>query len=268
MALPPAAPGSTCLVTGASSGIGAELARGLARRAHGVTLVARSAEALEELAEELRRTHGVRAEVLNCDISDPTEVEQLVEELKEHELTVEVVVNNAGIGTGGPFHELDMQGEITMVRLNAEAVVALCGAFLPGMVQRGRGAVLNVASTTAFQPLPTEATYGATKAFVLNFTEALHGEYAGTGITVTALCPGPVKTQFMEGPGIEAGASNLPSAMWVDASDVAERGLRGLERGRRVVVPGALNRAGAFAGRHVHRGMLLRVARRVTASTH
>src|SRR5205807_1650682 len=124
MALPPAAPGSTCLVTGASSGIGAELARGLARRAHGVTLVARS----------------------------------------------------------------------------AEAVVALCGAFLPGMVQRGRGAVLNVASTTAFQPLPTEATYGATKAFVLNFTEALHGEYAGTGITVTALCPGPVKTQFMEGP--------------------------------------------------------------------
>jgi uncharacterized protein len=268
MALPPPTPGSTSLVTGASSGIGSEIARGLARRGHGITLVARRAEALEELAEELRQAHGVRTDVLDCDISDPEEVKQLVASLEQLELAVEVLVNNAGIGTGGRFHELDTAGEITMVRLNAEAVVALCGAFLPGMVERGRGAVLNVASTTAFQPLPTEATYGATKAFVLNFTEALHGEYAGTGIAVTALCPGPVKTEFMEGPGIEAGASNLPSAMWVDAADVAERGIRGLERGRRVVVPGALNRAGAFAGRHVHRGMLLRVARRVTASTH
>jgi short-subunit dehydrogenase len=149
-----------------------------------------------------------------------------------------------------------------MVRLNSEAVVALCGTFVPAMVDRGRGAVLNVASTIGFQPVVNEATYGATKAFTLSFTEALHGELARTGVSVTALCPGPVRTEFMDDPGVSEGASVLPGPMWVDASVVGERGVRALERGRRTVVPGTLNRIGTFAGRHAHRGLLLRTARR------
>jgi short-subunit dehydrogenase len=153
-----------------------------------------------------------------------------------------------------------------MVRLNAEAVVALCGAFVPAMVERGHGAVLNVASTIGFQPVLNEATYCATKAFSLSFTETLHGELRGTGVTVTALCPGPVKTEFMDDPGIQEGASLLPGPMWVDASVVAEKGVRGLERRRRVVVPGTLNRIGTFAGRHVNRSLLLATARRIAAA--
>ena len=265
MALPPPAPESTCLVTGASSGIGAELARSLARRGHGVTLVARRRELLEELAQELHATHGVRAEALECDLAEPAGREQLVSELEGLGLTVEVLVNNAGFGTSGLFRDLDPDGEVGMVRLNVEAVVALCGAFVPPMAERGRGAVLNVASTIGFQPLPTEVTYSATKAFVLTFSEALHAELARSGVAVTVLCPGPVRTEFMAAEGMEEAASTLPGPMWVDADVVAELGVKGLERGRRVVVPGLMNRAGGFLGRHTHRGLMLRVARRVTS---
>jgi short-subunit dehydrogenase len=265
--LPPPGPQSTCLVTGASSGIGIEIARALARRGQGVTLVARREERLRELAEELHGTHGVRAEVITCDVGDAAAREELCATLEDLGLAVEVIVNNAGFGTGGRFQDLAPEVELEMVRVNVEAVVALCAAFIPAMVTRGRGGVLNVASTTAFQPLPGEATYGATKAFVLTFTEALHGDLVGTGVAATALCPGPVRTEFMEGPGIEEGAALLPSVMWVDAAVVAEKGVKGLERGRRIVVPGIVNRAGANVGRHAHRGLLLRVANRVTAST-
>jgi short-subunit dehydrogenase len=263
--LPPPDPNATCLVTGASSGIGTEIARALAKRGHGIALVARRKERLEELADELRTSHGVRVEALACDVSRQDERERMLAELEELGLTVEVLVNNAGVGTSGRFHELDTAQELEMMRLNCEAVVALCGAFVPGMVERGRGALLNVASTAAFQPLPTEATYAATKAFVLSFTEALHGDLAKTGVVATALCPGPVKTEFMEGPGIEEAAATLPSFMWVDAEVVAEQGVKALERGLRIAVPGVANRVGANLGRHTHRGLLLAVARQVVA---
>jgi uncharacterized protein len=177
---------------------------------------------------------------------------------------VEVLVNNAGFGSGGRFQELDAGREIEMVRLNVEAVVALCGEFVPGMVSRGRGAVLNVASTAAFQPLPRQATYGATKAFVLAFTEALHADLEGTGATATALCPGPVRTEFPEVAGIGEAAKGLPAVFWMDSPAVAEAGVRGLEHDRRVVVPGALNRAGALGGQHAPRGLLLRIGNRVS----
>ena len=261
--LPAPSPGSAALVTGASSGIGVELARSLATRGHNLILVARRGDLLEELAEELTADHGVRAVALAADLAEPDGREALLGRIDALGLTVEILVNNAGYGTGGPFHTLPLERELGMVRLNAEAIVALCGAFVPGMVARGRGAVLNVASTIGFQPVLGEATYGATKAFALTFTESLHGELTGTGVTVTALCPGPVRTEFMDDPGVQEGASRLPRAMWVAPAVVAERGIRALERGRRTVVPGTLNRAGTFWGRHVNRALLLRVNRRV-----
>jgi short-subunit dehydrogenase len=142
-----------------------------------------------------------------------------------------------------------------------EAVVALCSRFVPEMVRRGRGGVLNVASMAAFQPLPRQATYAATKAFVLSFTDALHADLAGTGVTATALCPGPVKTEFADSAGISTEAESVPEMMWEESPDVAEQGVRGFERGKRVVVPGGLlNRATTLGGQHVPRSLLLRVA--------
>jgi short-subunit dehydrogenase len=264
MALPQPDFHSTCLVTGASSGIGADTARSLARRGHGLTLVARRAGRLEELAEGLRSEYGVRVEVLPCDLADESARGRMFDSLGELGLNVEVLVNDAGFGTGGLFHELDADHEVEMVRLNVEAVVALTARFVPDMVRRGRGAVLNVASTAAFQPLPRQATYAATKAFVLSFTDALHQDLARTGVTATALCPGPVRTEFARVAGIGDEAEGLPGVFWTAPADVAEQGVRGLERGRRVVVPGLLNRGGALAGQHAPRSVLLRLAGRIS----
>ena len=237
MALPEPDPHSTCLVTGASSGIGADVARSLARRGHGLTLAARREERLGELAAELRDAHGVRVDTIECDLSDEADRARMLERLAELAVNVEVLVNNAGFGTGGRFERLDPERELEMVRVNVEAPVALCARFVPDMVRRGRGAILNVASTAAFQPLPRQATYAATKAFVLSFTEGLH---AGDD------------------------AAGLPSVFWADAPAVAEEGVRGLEHGKRVVVPGLLNRGGAIAGHHTPRSLLLRVVERIT----
>ena len=262
MALPDPTSDTTCLVTGASSGIGADIARSLARRGHGVTLVARREDRLKELAQELSAAHGVRAETLACDLGDAAARTRMLALLSELGLRVEVLVNNAGFGSGGSFTELDPERETEMVRLNCEAVVALCGRFVPEMAARGRGAVLNVASVAAFQPIPRQATYAATKAFVLSFTDALHAELGSSGVTATALCPGPVRTEFVSEAGIDREADDVPGFMWTDSSFVAEQGVRGLERGRRVVVPGPLNAATALGGQHAPRGLLLGLANR------
>jgi short-subunit dehydrogenase len=262
MALPPPAPDSTCLVTGASSGIGVEVARELARRGLGVTLVARREERLRELAAELDAT-GVRAEVIGCDVSDDEARKRLASELTERGLTVEVLVNNAGFSTSGPFVKSDPDREVSLVRTNVEAVVALCSLFVPAMAERGRGGVLNLASTSAFQPLPMQASYAASKAFVLSFTEALHAELAGSGVSVTALCPGPVKTEFTQVANLTSADEKMPGFLWDEPDTVAKAGIAGLENGKRVVIPGALNRAGTIAGRHSPRSVLLRVVGRV-----
>ena len=262
MALPPPSPDSAALVTGASSGIGADLARALARRGHGVVLVARRAELLEALAAELGEEHGVRAETLACDLSDPTARAAMLDRLGELGLTVEVLVNNAGFGSGGLFQELDQERELQMVRLNVEAVVDLCGRFVPELVRAGRGAVLNVASTASFQPLPRQATYGASKAFVATFTDALYADLRGTGVTATCLCPGPVETEFPDTAGIQDAADGLHSIFWTQSDYVAEEGVKGLERGKRLVIPGALNRVTALGGQHAPRGLLLQLASR------
>lgn len=244
MSLPRPAPDRTALVTGSSSGIGVELARGLARRGQGITLVARRADRLEDLATELRDM-GVRAEVLATDLAQAAARAELPARLEDLGLSVEILVSNAGLSTFGAVHESEPDSETHMVEVDVTAVVDLCTRFLPGMVRRGRGAVLNVASTAAFQPVPGQAGYGASKAFVLSYTRAIAGELRGTGVTATALCPGPVHTEFGQVAGIAPyeAEQTLPSFMWESAADVAEAGLTALEEGRPVVIPGLANRS-------------------------
>ncbi|MFL5821570.1 MAG: SDR family NAD(P)-dependent oxidoreductase [Solirubrobacteraceae bacterium] len=262
MALPEPSPRSTCLITGASSGIGAEIARELARRGHGVSLVARREERLRDLAEELEAGCGVRAETIAADVSEQRPRDRLVDELEERGLIVEVLVNNAGFGSGGRFVELDGGHEASMVRTNCEAVVGLSSKLLPDMLDRGRGAVLNVGSLIAFQPVPFQATYGASKAFVLSFSDALHEELRGTGVTVTAVCPGPVRTEFGEAGGFGGADDRIPSFLWLSASSVARAAVNGLDQGERVVVPGPINQIAALYGQHLPRSVLLPLARR------
>ena len=263
MALPPPSKDSAALVTGASSGIGADIARSLARRGHSVVLVARRTDRLKELARELGDRHGVRAETIACDLSDAEARAAMVESIKKLGLTIDVLVNNAGFGSGGLFQSLDQERELQMVRLNVDAVVDLCGRYVPEMVKAGRGAVLNVASTASFQPLPKQATYAATKAFVTNFTDAVHADLRGTGVTATCLCPGPVKTEFPESAGIDEAADGLPGVFWTDSDEVAEDAVKGLERGKRLVIPGPINRITAIGGQHAPRGLLLALASRL-----
>jgi len=260
MAIPPPSPSSTCLVTGASSGIGAEIARRLAARGHGVTLVARRKDRLDALADELISAHGVRAEVVVCDLADATARGRLVDSVARLGLDVDVLVNNAGFGAAGPFVLLDRERAVAMVRTNVEPVVDLCAAYLPAMVARQRGGILNVASVAAFQPYPRYATYAASKAFVLSLSEALTIELEATGVTVTALCPGPVRTEFVQVAGIGTQWSRLAS---IPAQRAAAAGVRGLERGRRLVTPGVLHTLIAVLGRYLPHGVSLRVVERM-----
>lgn len=249
MPMPTPASTRTALVTGASSGIGEAIARDLVARGHGVTLVARREEKLIELAEELRAS-GVRAEVLAADLADRDARAALPERVEELGLTVEVLVNNAGLSTMGPVAAADPDREMHMIEVDVVAVVDLCCRFLPPMVERHRGSILNVASTGAFQPLPGQAGYGASKAFVLSYTRSLGGELRDTGVSATTLCPGPVRTGFGEAAGIstEDADAALPAFMWETAAAVAACGLNALDAGHPVAIPGQFNRvAAAFA---------------------
>ncbi len=259
MALPTPTDSSTALVTGSSSGIGAEIARDLARRGHGVTLVARREDRLKALADELAEAHHVRTEVIAADLTDAASRGALPGEIERRGLTVDILVNNAGFSTMGPVHRSTRDDELAMVRTNIEAVVDLCTIFVAGMVTRHRGAILNTASTAAFQPLPGQAVYGASKSFVLSYGRALGTELKGTGVTVTTLCPGPVETGFAEASGLsdaEAGES-LPKFMWVEPDQVAQAAVAGLAAGRAVVIPGAANRAGAMLGHLIPKALIL-----------
>ena len=249
-------PDTTALVTGASSGIGVALATELARRGHALTLVARREDRLRELADEIGGEHGVRVEWIAADLTDAAERDRVPAEVSARGQVVDVLVNDAGMGTAGLFHELPIAREIQMIRLNVEAMVALCGAFVPGMVERGSGAVLNVASVSGFMPVPQQATYSASKAFVLTFTEALTIDLHGTGVTATALCPGPVKTEF------EGIIEGLPDRLFVEPERVAREAIDALEHGRRSIVPGAMNKVNAVSGRYTPRRVFLPLARR------
>jgi uncharacterized protein len=256
MSLPPPSESSTCLITGASSGIGVEIARQLAKRQRGVTLVARRKDRLTELAKELNERHGIRAETVGCDLSSAAARKRMMQTVRDRGLDVDVLVNNAGFGSAGRFQSLDADAELKMVRTNVEAVVALCAAYVPEMVERRRGAVLNVASVAAYQPVPRQSTYAATKAFVLSFTEGLHTDLKGTGVTATALCPGPTKTEFGDAAGIPEELFQIPGLVY-SAEEMAVAGVNAMERGRRAVIPGATNLVGAVGGRLMPRALVL-----------
>jgi short-subunit dehydrogenase len=244
------------LVTGASSGIGAAIARELAERGHNLILVARRKEKLDALGDALNEEFGVRAESIGCDLGKAASRQRLPARIESLGLEVSVLVNNAGFATGGPFHESDPARELEQVRVLVEAPMALTSAFLPAMVRRGRGAILNVASTAGMQPLPYSAGYSAAKAYVLTFSEALHQEVSGSGVTVTVLAPGPVTTEFWDIAGWEVANGQsferaVPRPAWVTAEHAAEAGVNGLEAGRRVVVPGLPVRAAMLATQYV-----------------
>jgi short-subunit dehydrogenase len=257
VALPEPSADSTALVTGASSGIGEAIARELAGRGHGLTLVARREDRLRELAAELSRTHGIRVEVIAADLGDSAERDRVAARVGELGLTVDVVVNNAGFGSSDAIAEADRERLVEMVRVNCEALLDLQVRYLREMVERGRGAVINIASTAAFQPIPGTATYAATKAFVLSLSESTHAEVRADGVSVTAVCPGPVKTEFVDAAGLGGAEDNLPGVFWTDVADVAREAVDGAARNRRVVVPGKMNRAGAITGQHVPRALAL-----------
>lgn len=244
----------TALITGASSGIGEAFARALAARGDDVVLVARSARRLEALAAELSAKHGVRADVLPADLADPGAGDALVAELTARGLTVATLINNAGFGTHGAFAQLDAARERDEVMVNVLAPVVLTRALLPGMIARKSGAIVNVGSTASFQPVPYMAVYGATKAFVLSFSEALAEEVRAHGVRVVALCPGQTDTAFFE--RIEE--SRVGRAR--TAQQVVATALRALARGRVVAVDGFANYALANANRLAPRRLVARVA--------
>jgi short-subunit dehydrogenase len=257
MALPPPGNGAAALVTGASSGLGEQFARQLAERGYRVALVARSEDKLRALAGEI----GGEAEVFPCDLSDAGARERLVQEIESRGLTVEVLVNNAGFGVYKDFVESDRDRELEQARVNVEAVVDLTHRFLPAMLERGRGAVINLSSISGFQPIPGNAGYAAAKAYVLALSEALHEETRRSGVTVTALCPGPVATGFQDASEAHEFSKTLPGPMWVASDKVVAAALNAADKGKRIVVPGAPSRFSAAAGRFSPRPIVLRVMR-------
>lgn len=251
----------TALVTGASSGIGLELSRLLAAEGYDLILVARSIDSLNKLADELNVQYGAQVQVIPKDLSQPTAAQELCRQLEEQSSGVDVLINNAGIGLAGPFAEADLAKTEQMMQLNMVALASLTRQLLSGMLARGRGHILNVASLAGYQPGgPGMAVYYATKSYVLSFSRALARELRGTGITVTALCPGPVKTAF----ATEAGVENTRLYRWLplmEARTAALKGYHGMQRGRAVVIPGVLSKLLAFAGELPPRLIALEVNR-------
>jgi len=245
------------LVTGASSGIGEALARCFARDGHDLVLVARSAAKLRALAAELKAAHGVKVTVQPADLAQPGAAKALAMALRRKRLVVDVLVNNAGVLEQGAFWAIAPERHRQMVDLNVAGLTAMLAEFVPGMRERGWGRVLNVASIAAFQPVPMLATYAATKAYVLSLSESLSEELLGSGVTVTALCPGITATPMI-GHAAEANAklSNLPGFLVGDAAEVAAEGYRACMRGEAIKVPGIVNLASTLAARATPKWLL------------
>jgi short-subunit dehydrogenase len=235
------AQGQTALITGASSGIGYELSKLFARDGFNLVLVARSSGALDRVAEKLRSAFKVSVRTLAKDLSNPRVPAELYADLTRDGITVDVLVNNAGYGVYGKFIETDLGEELGMLQVNMVSLTHLTKLFLPEMVARGQGGVLNVASTAAFQPGPLMAVYYATKAYVLSFTEALANEVKGTGVRVTVLCPGPTRSDFQARAQMEQ-SRLIHHRKLMDAGTAAEIGYAGFMKGRPLVIPGTVNK--------------------------
>jgi short-subunit dehydrogenase len=254
----------TALITGASAGIGRDLARLFAADGHDVVLVARRARSLDALAAELSRTHAITATPIAADLSRADTSSQLRAELHGRDIAVDVVVNNAGFGLRGPVAELPLERQMAMIQVNVMALTELTRLFLPAMLQRNRGGVLNVASTAAFQPGPLMAVYYATKAYAASFTEALADEVRDSALKVTCLCPGPTETEFAQ--TAEMTDAGLFKGRTMRSSDVARAGYDGWKRGDVLVVPGLSNRMGTLLARAAPRATMRRIVRGLNAS--
>lgn len=250
--------GRRAIVTGASSGLGADFARELARRGCELVLVARRRERLEELAADLEARHGTRCRVHAADLTEPGAPVRLADTLEEDGWDVDILVNNAGFGIYGRFLDTEWERLEKMLRLDVEALVAMTRVFAPGMVQRGWGRVLQVASIAAFQPSPGYAAYAAAKSFVLSFSTALHQEWKGTGVTCTVVSPGVTETEFLEVAGQEKGLFHRATLM--DSPTVARQGIETMAAGRPGIVPGWINKVTTFSTRLMPRRLQAAVA--------
>ena len=253
----------TSLVTGASGGIGGELARQLAARGSDLVRVGRREGELRALAADLERTHGVHAEVLRADLADDRDLERVAAAVAGHEPAVDLLVNGAGFGTTGRFRDLDVTTELDQVAVLVTAVQRLCHAAASAMSARGYGGILNVASAVAHQPAPLWATYSASKAWVVSYTQALHLELRPAGVHATVLCPGFTRTAFQATAGMDASA--VPSPLWADPATVARVGVEAVTRNQPVAVPGLLYRLHAGSLWLAPRGLLRRAAHTVAS---
>jgi hypothetical protein len=250
----------TALVTGASRGIGLELTRLLAQDGHDLVLVARSEDALHQIAGKLERTYEIRATVLVQDLSRPEAPGEMFDVLQADSILIDVLVNNAGFGLHGPFREMNLDAGRDLLQVNNAALTALTRRLLPGMLERGSGRILNVASLAAFMPGPMMAVYHASKAYVLRLSVALAEELRGSGVTVTALCPGYVRTGFQDRAGVDLGRVRMARLGVMSAARVARIGYRGTMRGKSVIIPGVLNKLLALGSKLGPRWLVTRIA--------
>ncbi len=251
----------TAVVTGASGGIGLEMAKLLAADQYDLVLVARGEAQLRQVADALAREHQITTHVVAIDLSKAGAAEHVAELVEEKGLSIDVLVNNAGYGVYGPFGETDTDAELGMIQLNVAALTHLTKLLLPQMLVRKSGRILNVASTAAFQPVPLMAAYGATKAYVLSFSEALANELVGTGVSVTALCPGVTRTSFLARARMEE--SKLARGKGMSPETVARAAYQALMRGKRVIVPGFGNKVLTQTPRFLPRKTVAAFARSV-----
>jgi short-subunit dehydrogenase len=250
------------LITGASLGLGAEFARLFAANGYDLVITARDAGRLAAVRREVEGLHGASVRVIVADLGDPAAPRAIFDEINAAGVEVETLVNNAGFGMYGFFHQCDRDGAMDLIQVNVNALVLLTRLFVDGMVARKRGRILNVASTAAFQPGPMQSTYYASKAFVLSFTEAIASELKGTGVTATALCPGPTPTGFQQRANVGQ-LRGLKLLMRVSPETVVRAGFDGMIRGKPVVIPGMLNRILAFMVRLAPRRLVATVVRRM-----
>ena len=255
-------PRPIAVITGASSGIGEEFARQLAARGYDLVLVARRIGRLQELADKLRPVHGVECVAFEADLASPGDRDRLCDALAADQGRVEMLVNNAGFGTHGFFRETDLERELELIDVNCAAPVHLTKRLLPWMLERRRGFVMNVASLSAFTPGPVMAMYFASKAFLLSFSEALWEECRDTGVTVTALCPGPVRTEFQGTAGLSKNARSSGTAP-LPVERVVDDALTALFGGKRVVIPGYQAKIAAMLSRVVPKGRALKSVRKI-----
>ena len=253
----------TVLITGASSGIGMGLAKLFAADGSDLVLVARREDRLNELAEELKSEHGIEVHVLPKDLSKKTSPKEIFNHLKKEKIEIDVLVNNAGFGSRGTVSELDTDLQVDMVQVNAAALTHLTSLFLPGIIERGQGGILNVGSLAGFQPGPNLAVYFATKAYVLSFTEALAEEISNPNIKVSCFAPGPVRTEFGEKSGYED--SLLFKLSLMDLEPAVKAGYEGFRQGKTIVIPGLKQQIVPFLNRFTPRLIVRKIAKKLNS---